>query len=100
MTFATEITDRAAALVAVLGVDVESQDVAARATLMSDADAVTLAEAAAALMRDREAFDAGCRALRTRAVARASHGRVARARTHGYGQNGCCAHGARGRISA
>jgi hypothetical protein len=83
MTFATEITDRAAALVAVLGVDVESQDVAARATLMSDADAVTLAEAAAALMRCAElAQVAAVGVIARRSTRDAGHSGLAQSRGH------------------
>ncbi|HWK76759.1 HNH endonuclease signature motif containing protein [Microbacterium sp.] len=83
MTFAAEITDRATALVAVLGADVESQDVAARAALLSDADAVLVAEAAAALMRCAElAQVAAVGVIATRSTRDAGQSGLAQSRGH------------------
>lgn len=83
MTFAAEITDRATALVAVLGADVESQDLATRAALLGDADAVLVAEAAAALMRCAElAQVAAVGVIATRSTRDAGHSGLAQSRGH------------------
>lgn len=54
MTFATEITDSAAALIALLGEGVEPCDLAVHVSRLSDAGAVAVAEASAALIRGAE----------------------------------------------
>lgn len=54
MTFATDLTDRATALVALLGADVEPHDLTAQISRLSDAETVSVAEASAALMRCAE----------------------------------------------
>ena len=54
MTFATEITDSAAALIALLGEGVEPCDLAGRVWGLSDAETVAVAEASAALIRGAE----------------------------------------------
>lgn len=83
MTFAAEITARATALVAVLGADVESHDVATRVALLSDADAVTLAETAAALMRCAElAQVAAVGVIAARSTRDAGHSGLAQSRGH------------------
>ncbi|MCC2028570.1 HNH endonuclease [Microbacterium sp. YMB-B2] len=83
MTFAAEITDRATALVAVLGTDVETQDVANHVALLSDTDAVTLAEAAAALMRCAElAQVAAVGVIAARSTRDAGHSGLAQSRGH------------------
>lgn len=81
MTFATDIADRATALVAVLGADLESHDVAARVASLSDADAVTVAEAAAALMRCAElAQVAAVGVIAARSTREAGHSGLAQSR--------------------
>ncbi|MGF2949307.1 HNH endonuclease signature motif containing protein [Microbacterium alcoholitolerans] len=54
MTFASEITDGAVALAELIGVDVEPEALTARASQLSDAEAVSVAEAAARIMRCAE----------------------------------------------
>ena len=54
MTFAAEITARAAALAGLIGAAVEPGDLAARVSQLSDSDAVAVAEAAAAIVRCAE----------------------------------------------
>ncbi|MEV7632890.1 DUF222 domain-containing protein [Microbacterium sp. NPDC089318] len=54
MTFATEITDSAAALIALLGEGVELCDLAVRVSEFDDAETVAVAEASAALIRSAE----------------------------------------------
>lgn len=54
MTFATDIADRATALVEALGADVESPELATRISQLTDVEAVAVAEAAAAVMRCAE----------------------------------------------
>lgn len=54
MTFAADLTDRAAALVALLGADVETRELTAHVSRLTDAEAVSIAESSAALMRCAE----------------------------------------------
>ncbi|MFD5224154.1 DUF222 domain-containing protein [Microbacterium sp. NPDC058342] len=83
MTFATEITDRAAALVALIGADVEPGELTTRVAELSDADAVSVAEAAAAIVRCAElAQVAAVGVIASRSARDAGHSGLAQARGH------------------
>ena len=83
MTFAAEITDRAAALVALVGADVEPHDLTARVSQLSDAEAVSVAEAAAAIVRCAElAQVTAVGVIATRSTRDAGHSGLAQSRGH------------------
>lgn len=83
MTFASEITDRAAALVALIGADVRPEDLATRMSRLSDAETVCVAEASAALMRCAElAQVAAAGVISTRSTRDAGQSGLAQSRGH------------------
>lgn len=83
MTFAAETTDRATALVALLGADVEAHDLAARVSQLTDAEVVAVAEAAAALTRCAElAQVAAAGVIATRSARDAGQSGLAQQRGH------------------
>ncbi|MFD5213955.1 HNH endonuclease [Microbacterium sp. NPDC058345] len=83
MTFASEITDRAAAVAALLGADVEPRELAARVSQLTDAEAISVAEASAALMRCAElAQVAAAGVIATRSARDAGQSGLAQSRGH------------------
>ncbi|QMU96894.1 DUF222 domain-containing protein [Microbacterium esteraromaticum] len=83
MTFATEITDSAAALIALLGEVVEPCDLASHVSQLSDAEAVAVAEASATLIREAElAQVAAAGVIATRSARDAGQSGLAQSRGH------------------
>ena len=83
MTFATEITDSAAALIALLGEGVEPCDLAGRVSGLSDAETVAVAEASAALIRGAElAQVAAAGVIAARSAREAGQSGLAQSRGH------------------
>lgn len=83
MTFASEITDRAGALVELIGADVDPHELTARISQLDDADAVAVAEASAAIMRSAELAQIAAVAIITsRSTREAGHSGLAQSRGH------------------
>ncbi len=83
MTFATELTDRAAVLAGLVGADVEPHDLAARVSQLNDAEAVSVAQSAAALMRCAElAQVAAVGVIAARSAREAGQSGLAQSRGH------------------
>ena len=83
MTFASEITDRAAALATLIGADVQPTDLATRVSVLSDEEAVRVAEASAALIRCAElAQVAAAGVIATRSAREAGQSGLAQSRGH------------------
>lgn len=83
MTFAAEITARAAALAGLIGAAVEPGDLAARVSQLSDSDAVAVAEAAAAIVRCAElAQVAAVGVIAARSAREAGQSGLAQSRGH------------------
>lgn len=83
MTFATEISDSAAALIALLGEGVEPCELASHVSRLSDAEAVAVAEASATLIREAElAQVAAAGVIAARSAREAGQSGLAQSRGH------------------